>query len=255
MAMARAQKTDVVKARAAPQALYQRIRADLEEKIMSGRWPPGHRIPFEHELVDTYNCSRMTVNKVLSGLADAGVIERKRRVGSFVARPLVQSAVLHIPDIQAEIAKRGESYGYELLARKRRAATTDDLDRLGLKAGCDVLSLRCRHIAKGRPFALEERLINLDVVPLASEIDFAKVPPGTWLLGHVPWNEAEHQITACLADDAVLKALALKQPAACLVVERRTWRKRKIITSVRVSYPSDLYQLTARFTPAARSWR
>jgi GntR family histidine utilization transcriptional repressor len=249
MATARVSKLANGKAQAAPQALYQRIRADLEEKILSGRWPPGHRIPFEHELVESYNCSRMTVNKVLSGLAAAGVIERKRRVGSFVAKPLVQSAVLHIPDIQAEIAKRGEAYAYELLTRKRRKATKGDLERLGIDKSCDVLVLSCRHIAKGRPFALEERLINLDVVPPASEIDFTRVPPGTWLLGHVPWNEAEHRITASLADDVALKALTLKKPAACLVVERRTWRKNKIITSVRVTYPNDLYQLTARFTP------
>jgi GntR family histidine utilization transcriptional repressor len=157
--------------------------------------------------------------------------------------------VLHIPDIQAEIAKRGEAYAYELLTRKRRKATKDDLERLGIDKSCDVLVLSCRHIAKGRPFALEERLINLDVVPPASEVDFTRVPPGTWLLGHVPWNEAEHRITASLADDIALKALTLKKPAACLVVERRTWRKNKIITSVRVTYPNDLYQLTARFTP------
>jgi GntR family histidine utilization transcriptional repressor len=243
------------KTEVAPQALYQRIRADLEDKIMSGRWPPGHRIPFEHELVDTYQCSRMTVNKVLSGLAAAGVIERKRRVGSFVARPVVQSAVLDIPDIQAEIAKRGEAYGYELLQRRRRAATKDEIERLGLAEGRDLLSLRCRHIAKGRPFALEERLINLDAVPLAAEVDFTRVPPGTWLLSHVAWNEAEHQITAILADDATRHALSLKKPAACLVVDRRTWRKRRIVTSVRVTYPSDLYRLTARFTPSAQSWR
>lgn len=241
-----------INGKAAPQALYQRIRADLEDKILSGRWPPGHRIPFEHELVETYQCSRMTVNKVLSGLAAAGIIERKRRVGSFVAKPVVQSAVLHIPDIQAEIAKRGEAYNYELLTRKRRKATKDDLDRLGMEQGCDVLVLSCRHIAKGRPFAYEERLINLDMVPPAVEIDFARVPPGTWLLGHVPWSEAEHQITATLADDDARQALALKKPAACLVVERRTWRKRKVITSVRVTYPNDLYRLTARFTPAGR---
>lgn len=238
--------------KAGPQALYQRIRADLEDKILSGRWPPGHRIPFEHELVESYQCSRMTVNKVLSGLAAAGIIERKRRVGSFVAKPVVQSAVLHIPDIQAEIAKRGEAYDYELIARKRRKATKDDLERLGTERGCDVLVLSCRHIAKGRPFAYEERLINLDVVPPAVEIDFAQTPPGTWLLGHVPWSEAEHQITATLADEKARQALALKKPSACLVVERRTWRKNKVITSVRVTYPNDLYRLTARFTPAGR---
>lgn len=239
--------------KAAPQALYQRIRADLEDKILSGRWPPGHRMPFEHELVETYQCSRMTVNKVMSGLAAAGIIERKRRLGSFVAKPVVQSAVLHIPDIQAEIAKRGEVYGYELLVRKRRKATKDDLERLGMERSCDVLALSCRHIAKGRPFAYEERLINLDVVSAAVEIDFAQVPPGTWLLGHVPWSEAEHQITATLADDDARAALALKKPAACLVVERRTWRKSKVITAVRVTYPNDLYRLTARFTPAGRA--
>jgi GntR family histidine utilization transcriptional repressor len=44
----------------------------------------------------------------------------------------------------------------------------------------------------------------------------------------------------------------LKKPTACLVVERRTWRKSRIITSVRVTYPNDLYRLTARFTPAGR---
>lgn len=254
MATARASKPDSGKA-AAPQALYQRIRADLEDKIMSGRWPPGHRIPFEHELVDTYRCSRMTVNKVLSGLATAGVIERKRRVGSFVAKPVLQATVLHIPDIQAEIAKRGDAYGYELLARRRRRATKADIERLGVKTACDVLALQCRHIAQGRPFALEERLINLDVVPAAAEIDFTRVPPGTWLLECVPWSEAEHHITACLADATALKALALKKPAACLVVERRTFRKTKVITSVRVSYPNDLYRLTARFTPAGHPWR
>ena len=248
-----ARATKSMNGKAAPQALYQRIRADLEEKILSGRWPPGHRIPFEHELVETYQCSRMTVNKVLSGLAAAGVIERKRRVGSFVAKPVVQSAVLHIPDIQAEIAKRGETYGYELLTRKRRKANKEDLDRLGMERSCDILVLSCRHIAKGRPFAYEERLINLEMVPPAVEIDFASVPPGTWLLGHVPWSEAEHQITATLADEDARQALALKKPAACLVVERRTWRKSKVITSVRVTYPNDLYRLTARFTPAGRT--
>jgi DNA-binding transcriptional regulator YhcF (GntR family) len=67
--------------------LNHRIRSDIEGRIRSGEWPPGHRIPFEHELMAQYACSRMTVNKVLAMLADAGMIERRRRAGSFVARP------------------------------------------------------------------------------------------------------------------------------------------------------------------------
>ena len=31
-------------------SLHQRILSDISEKILSGAWAPGHRIPFEHEL-------------------------------------------------------------------------------------------------------------------------------------------------------------------------------------------------------------
>jgi GntR family histidine utilization transcriptional repressor len=41
----------------------------------------------------------MTVNKALSQLAKAGLIERRRRSGSFVRRPRSQAAVLEIHDI------------------------------------------------------------------------------------------------------------------------------------------------------------
>ena len=83
-------------------ALHQRISLDLEANIRSGAWPPGFRIPFEHELTAQYGCARATVNKAVSALVAAGLIERRRRAGSFVARPHLQSAVLEIPDIQAD---------------------------------------------------------------------------------------------------------------------------------------------------------
>ncbi|RUW22285.1 GntR family transcriptional regulator, partial [Mesorhizobium sp. M4B.F.Ca.ET.013.02.1.1] len=79
-------------------SLHQRILSDISEKILSGAWAPGHRIPFEHELTTEYNCSRMTVNKALSQLAKAGLIERRRRSGSFVRQPQSQAAVLELHD-------------------------------------------------------------------------------------------------------------------------------------------------------------
>ena len=85
--------------------LYKQIRLDIERQILTGEWPPGHRIPFEHELMVRYGCSRMTVNKALSELAQADLIERRRRAGTFVRRPKFLSAVLQITDIRAEITK------------------------------------------------------------------------------------------------------------------------------------------------------
>src|SRR5690554_1002111 len=84
-------------------SLHQRILADISARILSGEWPPGHRIPYEHELTSQYGCSRMTVNKALSQLAKSGLIERRRRSGSFVRMPKSQAAILDIHDVRAEV--------------------------------------------------------------------------------------------------------------------------------------------------------
>jgi GntR family histidine utilization transcriptional repressor len=230
-------------------ALYQRIRNDLEARIMSGAWPPGHRVPFEHELMETYACSRMTVNKVLSALAEAGLVVRRRRAGSFVSRPRAQSAILQIPDLKAEVEKRGERYGYRLLDLRKRPASAHDKARLGVGARTQVMALRCRHEAEGQPFAVEDRLINVQAVPDALKQDFSTMPPNTWLVGHVPWTEAEHRITACNADKSAAADLKIEPGTACLVIERRTWRNGEPITAVRITHPGQLYDLIARFTP------
>lgn len=229
--------------------LHRKIRADIAEKILSGEWPPDHRIPAEHELMARYGCSRMTVNKALAPLAESGMIVRRRRAGSVVARPRIHSVVLDIPDIQAEIIARGEPYDYELLSRAVRTAGEVDREALDLAASDKVLALRCLHRASGRPFALEERLINLAAAPEAAEADFSATPPGAWLLESVQWTEAEHRISAVNIPRASARILGLAPTAACLSLERRTWRGPDRITQVRLTFPGDAYDLTARFTP------
>jgi GntR family histidine utilization transcriptional repressor len=229
--------------------LHKRIRSEIQARILSGAWPPGHRIPFEHELMGEYDCSRMTVNKALAPLAEAGLIVRQRKFGTFVARPRIHSVVLDIPDIPAEVTARGEPYDYALLAREVRRARGGDLERLGLDQRVEVLALRCLHRASDRPFALEERLINLEAVPEAREVDFAATAPGSWLLAHVPWTEAEHRISASHPSKGAAGLLSVEPTAACLVMDRSTWRGGDRITHVSLTFPGDAYDLVARFAP------
>jgi GntR family histidine utilization transcriptional repressor len=230
-------------------ALHKRIRADISERILSGAWPPGHRVPSEHELMVEYGCSRMTVNKALGPLAESGLIVRRRKAGSFVSRPRIHSVVLDIPDIAAEVTARGEPYGYELLSRETRTATPRDAADLGLERRAEVLALRCLHRASGRPFAMEDRLINLSAAPQARDVDFARAPPGSWLLGHVAWTQAEHRISAANVPKATAAILGIEPAAACLVLERQTWRGEDRITHVRLVFPGEAYDLIARFSP------
>jgi GntR family histidine utilization transcriptional repressor len=231
--------------------LFERIGAEIEARIMSGDWPPGHRVPFEHELMAQHGCSRMTVSKALSELAQGDLIERRRRAGTFVRRPKFLSAVLEIADIRAEITALGRSYGYEMIKSARRAATAADRARLQVRHTGRVIAIACRHSADDVPFAIEDRLIDLDAVPEAIKADFASEPPGSWLLHHVPWTEAEHAISAIVADDQVATALDIAVGAPCLVIERHTWRGAQAITAVRLIYPGESHRLVARFKGGA----
>jgi GntR family histidine utilization transcriptional repressor len=196
-----------------------------------------------------YGCSRMTVNKALAPLAESGLIVRRRKAGSFVSRPRIHSVVLDIPDIPAEVKARGEPYAYELRARRVQTAGRREIEALGLEGPVEVLALRCLHRASGRPFAVEERLINLATVPEAADVDFARTAPGSWLLGHVPWTEAEHRISAANVPKATSTLLGIDPAAACLVLERQTWRGVDRITHVRLTFPGEAYDLVARFSP------
>lgn len=231
------------------QPIYITIKTALERAIMSGRWPPGHRVPSEYELMEQYDCSRMTVNKALSQLAKSGLIERRKRSGSFVTQPHAQSAVLEIRDIKAEVQSLGLTYDYELLRREQRRADGEERAQLELDPGSVVLALQCRHFAGRKPFSYEERVINLAAVPEAAAQAFDKAAPGPWLIERVPWSAAEHRIQAVGADADIAAVLEVPEGTACLQIERRTRMNGIYVTLVRLTYPGQAFELVANFAP------
>jgi GntR family histidine utilization transcriptional repressor len=226
--------------------LHQQIRNDIEAQIRSGGLKPGQRIPFEHELMAQYGVSRMTVNKALTPLDEGGLIERRKRAGTFVRLPRLDSTVLDIPDIQIEIETRGEAYHFEVLSYAIRIAASDEELELAGEDG-QVLKIEGLHFASDKPLALERRLINLSAVPQAEGVDFSRQSPGHWLLGAVPWTHVENQISATTAEAQTARHLRLDAGAACLVVDRRTWRDKDRVTTVRQVFDGASYRLIARF--------
>ncbi len=234
---------------AAPRLPGERIRGEIERNILTGVWPPGYRVPSEHALMAQYGCSRGTVNKVLTGLATAGLILRRRHAGSFVAAPGGERAMMEIQNLAEEAARLGLPYRHEILRRELREARSDDARAPGLRAGTALLHVLCRHWIDERPYALEDRLISLAQVPAAREAGFGAMPPGTWLLHNAPWSEAEHTIRALGADAAMAGLLAIAPGEACLQLHRRTWHAGRLVTDVTLSYPGARHSFAGRFYP------
>lgn len=63
---------------------YQLLIAEIQDKILSGRWYSGMLMPTEHELCDMYSVSRITVRRALDELEREGMVKRIQGKGSFV---------------------------------------------------------------------------------------------------------------------------------------------------------------------------
>lgn len=231
-------------------APYRRILLDIEARIRSGDWAPGFRLPVEHELAATYGCARATVSKAMSALVAAGLIERRKKAGTFVAAPPVHATMLGIPDIGAVVAERGESYAFRLLDRAVAISSPEWAREAPTLAG-KILRLNGVHLAGGRPLAVEHRELSLDAVPEAAGIDFGSLAPGSWLLGHIPWSAARHRVSAVNPDDLTARRLDIRPSQACLQVERWTWHGGRPITFARQIFPGDRYDLVGALAPAA----
>lgn len=214
-----------------------RIRDEIAASIQSGEWRPGDRVPTEQELAARYGCARATVSKALGELAASGLVERRRKAGTFVAHPPVHSAVMTVPDLAELIAARGEIYRWQLLSAEQEAEGEE------LCPG-PALCIEGVHMAAGEAFALERRFIALGEVPQAADADFAAEAPGTWLLGHIPWTQARHVIRAVTP---TRKEAALLTGSACLELDRTTWRAGRVVTHVRQLFRGDRFDLVAEF--------
>ncbi|MBN8998033.1 MAG: UTRA domain-containing protein [Rhizobiales bacterium] len=235
--------------RSGASSLSETIQRDIEAKIMSGEWAPGNRIPNEVEFMAQYDCSRMTVNRVLSRLSERGLIVRRRKAGSFVAAPRHDSAMfLEIRDFAREAAGRGRRYRHEILLRRIERLAELRAGSLGLSPDLLVLRVLCLHVLDEQPHAYEDRVISLDKVPAVRDEPFETAPPGTWLLGHVPWSEARHTIRAVNADATLAGILGIETHDACLVLNRRTWHQSEFVTDVNITYPGAGYELTGQFS-------
>lgn len=66
---------------------YERIAADLREKIRSGELAPGDRLPTRQELAAGYGVSLQPVVRALMELEFEGLVEGQQGKGVFVVGP------------------------------------------------------------------------------------------------------------------------------------------------------------------------
>lgn len=223
---------------------WQLVKAEALRRIRNRDWPPGGQIPHEADLAAELGCSRVTVNRALRELADAGLLERRRKAGTRVPLNPVRKATFEIPIIRHDIEGRGHVPTYRLISQTQKPLPGALAERLRLPPGTPLLHLLALHLADDTPFCREDRWINPASVPPLAEVDFGKISANEWLIQNAPFSGGDIGFSATNAGEAEATLLGCKAGAALFTIDRITWAGAVPITSVRLTYAPG-YQMLA----------
>ena len=213
---------------------WEGVRDEVLRRIRARDWPPGAVIPGEEALAVEFGVARATVNRALQALAEAGLLERRRKAGTRVALLPVRKATLDISIIRQEVEARGELYAHRVLAARMEGIPLAAALRMGVPAGVSMLFLETLHLAGGRPFAHEVRWLNPGVLPGRVVPDFAGMSANEWLVQNVAYATGDIAFSAEAATVGEAAALGISAGAPVFVTERVTWTAEAPITFVRL---------------------
>lgn len=240
--------SEVLTLDAGPQPLYQRIKDHFLERIGSGEWPAGHRVPSENQLVDDFGISRMTINRAIRELTSEGYLSRLTGVGTFVRDVPRQTSMIEIRNIAEEIEERGHLHSCDVISLREVSAQAGLAERFDGEAGMALFHIVAVHREDETPVQLEERYVSPALAPDFLNQNFTARTPTAYLLSLAAVEELEHVVQAVMPTPAQQDLLQIAGDEPCLVVQRRSWSYGAVASTATLTYPASRYELKARFT-------
>lgn len=215
---------------------WQSIQGEVSRRIAERIWLPGDLIPNEAVLAEELGCARATVNRAMRELANAGLLERKRKAGTRVALNPVRKATLEISITRQEVERRGAKYRFILLEQAREIPPLIISSQMEVPENANLLHLKTLHLADNQPFMYEDRWINPKAAPDIDSADLTQINANEWLVQHAPFSEGDISFSAANASKIEAKHLATTVGAAIFTIDRMTKFGGVAITLVKLAY-------------------
>ncbi|MFW5833141.1 MAG: GntR family transcriptional regulator, partial [Pseudomonadota bacterium] len=204
---------------------YLRIVEDLRAELRRGEPPVGARFPTDFELCRRFGVSRHTVREALRRLEAAGLIERRRRLGSVVVRSEPERRFTNSIETLEELNAYARETRLEPLEQGEVEADEALAEQLGTAAGTRWAWLRARRYAPddARPLCLLDLYLRSDLAPVLQHVgaDDRAIYQRIRDLAGVEIVACHQEIRADLLDAAQARLLEARAKAACLTITRR----------------------------------
>ncbi|MCH8686777.1 GntR family transcriptional regulator [Pedomonas mirosovicensis] len=202
--------------------MYHQIFLMLRDEILSGQRPFGSLVPTEQEVGAQFSVSRITARRALDELAQAGLVERRRRTGTRVIhRSTGRTIEADLNQAVEVLITPGQNTSLQILEEVVETADPAIAARLRLESGAEVVRVVGVREFEGAPLgeitswlpvryrsALNHRgIIEKSIMTLLREAG-------------VKISGAHQSIEARVADPHLAERLAIEARAPVLRIER-----------------------------------
>jgi len=220
------------------------IRSEIMDRITHGIYPPGSLIPTEQEFAAEFGSARATVNRALTSLAERGVLERRRRIGTRVVLgldPANQRAKL--PVIRDIVEGRGSKFSLRFLGRVERPAPAEVRERLFQSDPADLREDCALLCADDLVICAERRWSDRAALPGLTEEVLSTISGNEWLALNVMITLIERTVSAHRAGEVEADQMLECTPdTPVLVNETVLWIGAQPVSLTRHSFTPG-YQL------------
>ena len=230
---------------------YEEIEQYILNLIVEQNLKPGNKISTEIELCRQSGYSRMTINKALNHLADAGHIVRTRGKGSFVASPSVHKQISQFSSFTDDMRSIGLKAGSKLLLYSVIQAKENPTVQQKLQLEDDDLVHAFVRLRTGNdtPIAISHTWISEKLIPVIppAQLEHSLI---TYLVEQysIKPEHGEFEFSAKIPTSEQKKLLQLNNQEALLISTHTTYGNfhGEILPYeyVETSYNSDLYTYT-----------
>ncbi|CAM3598891.1 GntR family transcriptional regulator [Bordetella sputigena] len=208
------------------QPLYEIVRAGIVERLRTGVWAAGDRLPPEPELARLFGVGIGTIRRAVESLVAERLLTRRAGRGTEVAR-FTDDHAFDLYFNYVDPAGAAIKVTAELLSFARERATARFATLFGIERGGAIAHVENLRRMDGVPVMLDRLWIPLNVFPNLSGQEFAARRGSIYGYYQERYGvsvvRVEEDVTAADADAGVAAAFGLKPGASVLQVERTAY--------------------------------
>ncbi len=227
-----------------PLPLYYQLKAYIQEKIVSGSWKPGDRIPSESEIGAEFNISRTTTRQAIGELVSEGILNRKHGVGTFVALPRIEKRITKLTGFTQDMRARGLKPSSRVLESQITKPPVHVSRELCISENEQVILMKRLRMADGEPMGID--IVYYPYNRYAGLLDEDLTDKSLYELLQVKFNtvptRSEMALSALACSPEYARHLEIPRGSPILQIERTTFDQYgKPFEQVLAIYRGDRY--------------